>query len=158
MPIPSTPFAGILVISPWLVFDSDAPSFLNNDRDGISGETLLRWGALMRGFRKLPCGIKDEPEVYWREPLRAPQEWWHGTDKVTEHIMFTYGESEGLRDDILSFVEKFTKSVSGNKVNISTAADPMGVHIAPILDAMVARAPTDVTQSMAEWITSRFII
>ena len=157
LPIPQVPFAGLLVISPWVVFDSDAPSFVKNDNDTVSKETLLYWGRLAHDGNP-PPDTKDGPEEYWREPLRAPPNWWNGTEDVTKHVAFVYGECEALRDDILSLIDKFKEGVAGERVDIVTVEEPMGLHIGPIGDAARARAPSDVTKIIAEWVHDRLAV
>ena len=157
LPIPPVPFAGLLLISPWVVFDSDAPSFVNGDNDCLPGEAITQWERIMRQWN-LPLDTKSEPEEYWREPLRAPQDWWSDIEKVTKHIMFTYGGWECLRDDILSLVEKFRKGVTGEKVDIVTATQPRDLHVGPTLDALNKRPPGILTKLTAEWVHDRLVV
>ncbi|KAF8500676.1 Alpha/Beta hydrolase protein, partial [Gautieria morchelliformis] len=157
-PMPQTPFAGILLISPWVVFDTNAPSFVN-DRDGISPAVIRAWGKLFLP-ENVPADNKDSDsrEEYWREPLKAPQAWWHGTEKVTKHMMFLSSEREVLRDDILSMVEQVRAGVAEGKVDITAVEYPGGLHINSIVDAFLARPPHDVTRMMAGWVHDRLIV
>jgi acetyl esterase/lipase len=154
MPIPSVPFAGILAISPWVVFESNVPSFVNDGGDNLSNR-LLRYFAELLLQNSVLTDTKGVPEEYWREPLRAPPDWWRGSEKVTKHIMFIYGEREALRDDIVSFVEKVREGVSGTEMDIASVQDPIGVHIAPVIDALMDRAPGETTKIMANWVHDR---
>ena len=156
MPMPSVPFAGILLISPWAAMDSNAPSFVNNGGDCVS-DISLGYFAKMAGRGIERTDTKGVPEEYWCEPLKAPTEWWRGTENITKHMLFIYGGHEALRDDIVSLVEKVREAVKGTKVDVATMQDPTGVHIAPVLDAAVGRAPCDVTKFMANWVYDRIV-
>ena len=153
--IPPVPFAGILAISPWVAFDSDAPSFLHNDSDAVSMIPLRSWGKLTKE-RIVPTN-KDVPEEYWSEPRDAPPTWWNGTEKVTNHIMVAYGGREGLRDDILSFLEKLREGLAGHQVDIVAAPDPVGVHIGSFLEMLRERGPDDLAIVMSRWAHDRLV-
>ncbi|KAF8518500.1 Alpha/Beta hydrolase protein [Hysterangium stoloniferum] len=154
LPVPAAPFAGILLMSPWLIFDSESDSFLNNKCDVISIKPLVAWGRLIREGTALE-GNKNEPGGFWAEPRKAPLEWWKGADKVSQHFLLIYGEREALKDDIIEFGKTLQASVEGTNVEVKVVGDPAGLHIDSTTDAFLHRKVRDVTKIIAGWIHDR---
>jgi hypothetical protein len=71
--------------------------------------------------------------------------------------MIIYGEREALRDDIVSFVENVREGSAEAEMDITAAQDPIGVHAASLIDALLNRAPGEMTHMMTEWLHERTI-
>ncbi|KAF8518499.1 Alpha/Beta hydrolase protein [Hysterangium stoloniferum] len=151
LPVPAVPFAGIVLMSPWLIFDSESDSFLNNKCDLISMKPLLAWGRLIREGTAVE-GNKNEPGGFWSEPGKAPVEWWNGTDKVSRHFLLTFGDREVFKDDIVKFGATLQTAVEGTNVAVKVVGGPAGLHADPTMDAVYGREVTELTKIIAGWI------
>jgi len=151
---PAVPFAGIVLMSPWLIFDSESDSFLNNKCDILSKKSLLAWGRFIREDT-VEEGNTNESRGFWVEPRKAPVEWWRGTDKVSQHFLLTYGDREALKDDIIEFGKTLQTGVEGTGVEVKVVGDPSGLHIDPTIDAYFGREVKDLTKIIAGWIHDR---
>jgi acetyl esterase/lipase len=112
------PLAGALLISPWVVYSVDAPSYVRNDgKDLIFSRSYKLMGDVVR------LGVTPELEHHV-EPATAPASWWAGLDGVYPRILITTGEHEGLFDQIID-----ASSVIGQHVkDTTTVVEPGGVH------------------------------
>jgi acetyl esterase/lipase len=112
------PFGGMLLISPWLEYNTDAPSFARNDaRDVLP---LNSWQVFADIVRP---GIVPALHNHL-EPGIAPRGWWKGLGRVFPRILITAGEHEGIVDPI----EK-TGAVIAEEVKDTTVfVLPGGVH------------------------------
>jgi acetyl esterase/lipase len=155
IPVPAVPFAGILIMSPWVILESTAPSFVYSDKDTLSSKPLLAWGRMYRQGNALSDGM-GEPGGYWSEPLKAPMEWWRDVAKVTRHVMVTYGEFEAFRDDNAAFAKKLKESV-GPKVDVTSVEEPRGIHIGPTSDANSERFSSELTKIISGWVHDRVL-
>ena len=155
LPMPAIPFGGILAISPWVVFESNAQSFVHNTKDVLSAIPLLTWGRMIRQGNVLADG-KGEPHGYWSEPFKAPPEWWRDTAKVTRNVMVTYGQFEAFRDDDTAFVKKLRLG-AGTEVDVASLEESRGIHIGPVIDASLRRAPSELTKAISGWVYDRVV-
>ncbi|KAF8509300.1 hypothetical protein BU17DRAFT_56241, partial [Hysterangium stoloniferum] len=154
LPVPAAPFAGILLMSPWLIFDSESDSFLNNKCNIISIKPLVAWGHLIREGTALE-GNKNELGGFWAEPHKAPLEWWKGADKVSPHFLLTYDEQEALKDDIIEFGKTLQASVEGTNVEVKVVGDPAGLHIDSTTNVFLHHKVRDIMKIIAGWIHDR---
>ncbi|KAH9053306.1 alpha/beta-hydrolase [Lactarius vividus] len=121
IPAPPTltqPLAGALLISPWVSFNLDVPSYARNEgKDLFFAHTYKLITDLVRP------GVTPEMKHH-AEPATAPAGWWSRLDRVFPRILFTAGEHEGLFDQIID-----TSRVIGQHVKDTTAVvEPGGVH------------------------------
>jgi acetyl esterase/lipase len=112
------PFGGMLLISPWLEYNVDAPSFARNRaRDVIP---LNSWQVFADIVRQ---GIVPELHNHL-EPGIAPRGWWKGLGQVFPRVLITAGEYEGIVDPI-----RRTGAVIAEEVKDTTVfVLPGGVH------------------------------
>jgi len=161
IPIPAVPLAGILTMSPWVIFESSAPSFVHVDKDTLSLKPLLTWGRMYRQGNALADGT-GEPSGHWSELLKAPPEWWRDIAKVTRNVMITYGELitygefEAFRDDNAAFAKKLEESV-GLEVDVTSVEQPRGLHVEPLMYADRKVFSTDLTRIISEWVHDRVL-
>ncbi|KIJ33416.1 hypothetical protein M422DRAFT_783177 [Sphaerobolus stellatus SS14] len=151
----STPFAGILLISPWVNLDIGGPSFTENSaKDIIDEDSLTGWSDMVReGTRQ--GGRTPESERNWLEAAKAPPEWWNGTAKVAKNVFLLYGEREVLKDGLVTFADNFKKGVKEEGVNVQVVEEKDGIHIATVVDAMRGFGINEITKVMAGWVHER---
>lgn len=117
-PTLSQPLAGALLISPWVSYNIDAPSYVRNDgKDVIYSRSYKFMGDLVK------LGVTPELEHHV-EPATAPASWWSGLDGVFPRILITAGEHEGLFDQIIDTSSVFREHVK----DTTTVVEPGGTH------------------------------
>ncbi|KAF7321034.1 Abhydrolase-3 domain-containing protein [Mycena chlorophos] len=98
-----SPIAGAYLISPWTSLSATSNSHKENDgKDFLSLPTIKAWGAeILKGF---------PPEhAAFAEAVRAPADWFVGSESVFQRVLISAGGAEVLRDDIVEFAETFKK-------------------------------------------------
>ena len=114
----SEPFGGILLISPWLQYNTDAPSFARNRaRDFIPFSSWRVFAEIVRE------GIVPELHNHL-EPGIAPRGWWKGLGRVFPRVLITAGEYEGIVDPIQKTGAVIAEEVKDTTVFVL----PGGVH------------------------------
>jgi acetyl esterase/lipase len=117
----------MLLISPWLQYNVDAPSFARNRTKDIL--PLNSWQVFGDIARQ---GIVPELHNYL-EPGIAPRDWWKGMGRVFPRVLITAGEYEGIVDPI-----EETGAVIAEEVKDTTVfVLPGGVH-EDFIEAFVA--------------------
>jgi acetyl esterase/lipase len=108
----------MLLISPWLEYNADAPSFARNHaRDYIP---LNSWQLFADIVRQ---GIVPELHNHL-EPGIAPRGWWKGLEQVFPRVLITAGEHEGIVDPIQKTAAVIAEEVKDTTVFVL----PGGVH------------------------------
>lgn len=178
IPPDSPPFAGILAMSPWLVFESESPSYYDDKGLDLLTSRLLKYWADC--FRKGTCIENNQLELlkkdgsapgYWSEPGKAPAEWWHNSSNVVSQILLTSGAYEIMNDDIQRFGDILKKaSAIINKEGdgkegghdsdkfITVMTEPAGMHIGPTVDSTFLRPPTEFTNMITGWVHERLAV
>ena len=112
------PFGGMLLISPWLEYNVDAPSFARNStRDVLP---LNAWQVCADTVRQ---GIVPALHNHL-EPGIAPDGWWKGLGGLFPRVLITAGEYEGIVDSI-----QRTGAVIAEEVKDTTLfVLPGGIH------------------------------
>jgi acetyl esterase/lipase len=130
--------AGALLISPWVSFETDTPSWKDNHgKDVVSLETVNLL---------IPAYAKPNEFNNHSEPLRAPNDWWK--DAPVRNILNVYGDFEVLRDHQAQFSQKLAES--GAKVQDSKCSTQ--VHIDNILDAQTDLETGEMTDVIWKWL------
>ena len=117
-PTLSQPLAGALLISPWVAYNVDAPSYARNE-----GKDLL----FSRSYKFLADLVRPgvTPELeHHMEPASAPASWWSGLDGVFPRILITIGEHEGPFDQIIDVCNVIGQHVK----DTTTVVELGGVH------------------------------
>ncbi|KAI0265804.1 alpha/beta-hydrolase [Gloeopeniophorella convolvens] len=112
------PFAGAVLISPWTLYSTDAPSYSRNE-----GKDMI----FSRGYTVLSASARKAvtPELRNHlEPSVAPKDWWQGLDDFFPRVLVTAGEHECLYDDIMQLSSTISKHVK----ETTTVVEPGGVH------------------------------
>ena len=112
------PFGGMLLISPWLEYNADAPSFARNrERDMMPlngwqlSADIVRQGIVPALHNHLEPGI-------------APRDWWKGLGRIFPRVLITAGEYEGIVDPVQKFGAVIAEEVKDTTVFVL----PGGVH------------------------------
>jgi acetyl esterase/lipase len=114
----SEPFGGMLLISPWLEYSADAPSFVRNDpRDIIPLHSWKMFADIIQHDVAPALRHHFEPGV-------APRGWWNGLGRVFPRVLITAGEFEGCVDHI----EKTAAAIAGEVQDTTVFVMPGGVH------------------------------
>jgi acetyl esterase/lipase len=112
------PFGGMLLISPWVEFNADAPSFSRNSaRDFLPPRVWQVSGDIVRE------GIVPALHNHL-EPGIAPDGWWKGLGQVFPRMLITAGEYEAMVDPIQRTGAVFAEEVKDTTVFVL----PGGVH------------------------------
>ena len=111
-------FGGMLLISPWLEYNVDAPSFARNcPRDILPLNVLQVFADVVRP------GIAPALHNHL-EPGIAPRSWWKGLGRVFLHVLITAGEYEGAIDPIQKTGAVIAEEVKDTTIFVL----PGGVH------------------------------
>ncbi|KAI0298898.1 Alpha/Beta hydrolase protein [Russula brevipes] len=111
-------FGGALLVSPWVEFGTDAPSYARNDsRDVIPVSTYQLLADAVRP------GITRALH-YHLEPGLAPRGWWAGLERVYPRVLVTAGEHEAPVDQIHTAAAAIGEEVRDTTVFVL----PGGVH------------------------------
>ncbi|PWW72549.1 alpha/beta-hydrolase [Tuber magnatum] len=116
-----SPLAGMLLISPWVTFDTGADSMTKfADYDILFPEILRTWAEEYNPGLKIRNG--------WTEALGAEEGWWKGCGALLDgRILVTGGAHELMKDDIVAFKERLVKEGVGVEFFL-----PDGIHAEPI--------------------------
>jgi acetyl esterase/lipase len=118
-PLLQEPFGGALLISPWVAFGTDAPSYARNDRRDVIPVCMYQL------FEDAVRPGVTPALQHHLEPGLAPRGWWKGLERVFARVLVTGGEHEGLIDPIqASAVAIAEDGVSDTTVFVL----PGGVH------------------------------
>ncbi len=111
-------FGGMLLISPWLEYNMDAPSFTRNAaRDFIPPNS---WQLFADTVRQ---GIVPAVRRHL-EPGIAPHWWWKGLGRVFPRVLITAGEHECIVDQIQKAADAIAEEVKDTTVFVL----PGGIH------------------------------
>lgn len=134
--------AGALLISPWISFKDDSPSWKENLSKDVVGHECLH----------LLTDAYVDPKHYnnYSEPAQADASWWHGIP--VKSILTVYGAYEVFTDAIFELGQKLKES--GNAVQIVSC--PLQVHIDCFLDAQSGLEPAEMSQSIWDWMSAVF--
>ncbi|KAF2651109.1 alpha/beta-hydrolase [Lophiostoma macrostomum CBS 122681] len=138
----STPLAGALLISPWVVFSTEYDSFIRNgESDMVEASMLRRWAAMYLGKSKQDPESDPGPVTgdSYSEPCSNDTAWWRGMDGIVSDVFFWYGGDEMLRDGIHDSVPTFKSGWTeggGEAERVLAVETPRGCHIEPIMSVM----------------------
>ncbi|KAH6698993.1 Alpha/Beta hydrolase protein [Leptodontidium sp. MPI-SDFR-AT-0119] len=148
----NTPFLGLVLISPWISFDTTLPSFTENEfKDCVSQPGGKKWSGAFLGCVWPHDGAKDN----YNEALRAPADWWTGTP-VSE-ICILCGSEEVLRDGIVEFEAKLRRGV-GEETRVEMTVVRGEYHDQPNLDLQIGykeKGEGEMARLVKSWIASK---
>ncbi|KAF9461132.1 Alpha/Beta hydrolase protein [Collybia nuda] len=159
------PFAGAILISPWVVLTTDSPSYAENESvDAVSRDGLERWGAAV---------LQQASDEYssFVEPGKAPEGWFSGVESILGRLFITAGDKECMRDDISALagtlqehyamhhnkkmsvpVMKDEEFPHGNR-NVTFMLEKGGVHDHSLVDFEVGETRlVETTRILIDWL------
>ncbi|XMA12700.1 hypothetical protein WAI453_005491 [Rhynchosporium graminicola] len=149
--IPS-PFLGLVLISPWVSFDTSLPSFQENEfKDCVSTPGGKLWSSAFLNCPWPHEGAKDN----YNEAAQAPAEWWSGL--LVKDICVLCGSDEVLRDGIAEFEKKLRKGV-GSDVGVDVHVLKGEYHDQPNIDLQLGYKEKDegeTAKMVKSWIASK---
>ncbi|QDS77322.1 hypothetical protein FKW77_004794 [Venturia effusa] len=153
----SEPFRAALLISPWVSFATDHPSYTKNaESDMFDAVALDRWASAFLGSNKREGILMGDS---YSEPLLAESAWWSGAPKAVNDIMIWAGGAELFLDGIKLFAEKFEKgwvSGGGDRKNVKLVITPKHAHEEMIVDYMLGyKTKGDAALAVEDWVKSK---
>ncbi|KAJ9618766.1 hypothetical protein H2203_008971 [Taxawa tesnikishii (nom. ined.)] len=143
-PVLTEPFRGAVLISPWVKFATDDPSWSRNyHTDFLPRSIASRWGGAFLG---------SAPLDNYNQPILADESWFHGSERVIREVLVWGGGGEVLIDSIEAFYEKF-KNAHPNTQYVRT---PGVCHEDFLIDAFLGyKEKGQGTKVIEEWISAR---
>jgi len=111
-------FGGLLLILPWVEFDTNVPSCVRNAARDIAPTSMYQLFA-----DAVKPGVSPALHFHF-EPGLAPSGWWSGLGRIFPRVLVTGGEHEGLIDPILTTAAAISEEVQDTTVFVL----PGGVH------------------------------
>ncbi|KAE9961698.1 hypothetical protein BLS_001495 [Venturia inaequalis] len=151
------PFRAALLISPWVSFATDHPSYTRNAQsDMFDAVALNRWATAFLGSKKREGIIMGDS---YSEPLLAEPSWWSGASKVVNDVMIWAGGAELFVDGIKLFAHKFEEgwiSGGGDRKSVKLVVTPRNAHEEMILDLLFGyKEKGDAAVAVEEWAKSK---
>ncbi|KAL2068405.1 hypothetical protein VTL71DRAFT_16503 [Oculimacula yallundae] len=147
-----TPFLGLVLISPWVSFDTTLPSFVENEfKDCVSQPGGKKWSAAFLNCAWPHDGFKDN----YNEASIAPADWWEGLQ--VKDVCVMCGSEEVLRDGIVEFEKKLRKGV-GKDTGVQMTILSGEYHDQPNIDLQLGYKEKDEGQTaklVKSWIASK---
>ncbi|KAG5638084.1 hypothetical protein H0H81_001851 [Sphagnurus paluster] len=139
---------GMYLMSPWVSLTGDTGSHSANDNTDIVGAGTFGY-----------CGrrvLESVPEslCVYLEASKVPMQWFHGIEDLVERVLFTAGEAECLRDDIIKVSDAF----SAHHSSVELIVDEDGVHNDPFYDFLVGEKKnrSKLTAEIISWLQKGF--
>jgi acetyl esterase/lipase len=134
----SEPFKAVLLISPWVSFASDHPSFSYNSQKDVFDHTPLKmWASAFLGPNQRQGILMGDS---YSEPLVAEPSWWKDSSKIAKEVLIWGGGGEIFIDGIKAFAEKFTEGWvqgGGKRGSVQLAIGEDMAHEEMILDVIL---------------------
>jgi acetyl esterase/lipase len=112
------PFGGLLLISPWVEFATNTPSYVRNSARDVIPASAYQFFA-----DAVQPGVTHALRYHF-EPGLAPRDWWTGFGRVFSRVLVTAGEHEMPIDQIQAIAAVITEEEQDTSVFVL----PGGVH------------------------------
>lgn len=140
------PLAGMAMLSPWLCYSIETPSWKRNaDGDVMPLPALLQWSGEFQKSRK------RTDDGYYFEPATAPAAWWRGVENVVKDVLFTTGDAEGMFDDIVLTKNKIGE-VAGKQMGLECFVQEKAAHNEALVEFACGDKPGPTNERMMAWI------
>jgi acetyl esterase/lipase len=156
------PLSGLALISPWVSFRTDYPSYGNEKLDMLAPLALRRWSAMFLNKTNSTEPEADPGPVIgdsWTEACLNDASWWNGLNRVVSSVFVWYGGHEVLRDPVREFEEKLKEGWAkggGDDSRIVVVETAREAHVAPIVDVMISPGKKgDAQVAIEEWFGAR---
>ena len=158
------PLGGVLLLSPWVGFRTDYPSFKQNaGLDLLSPFPLHKWSAMFLGKANTINPEADPGPIsgdQWTDVCLNPSSWWEGMHDIVMDVFIWWGAHEVFADPIRELESKFRTGwkVGGGDCEKVVFLESAGeAHVAPISDTMLPGGgkKSDAQLEIEEWLKSR---
>jgi acetyl esterase/lipase len=158
-----SPLGGALLVSPWVSFRTDYPSFSSNATlDLLTPLSLRKWSAMFLN-RANASDPESDPGLRsgdaWAEACLNPSSWWTGMDQVVSDVFVWWGGYEVFVDPIRELEKNFKAgwTEGGGEVSRTIFLESAKeAHTAPIVDTMIPGAEKGDAQALIEeWFKGR---
>ncbi|KAF2398591.1 alpha/beta-hydrolase [Trichodelitschia bisporula] len=144
-----TPFRGVLLLSPWVSFNTTHGSYRRNaQRDVLDAVPLERWAEAFLG------GGKSDA---YSEPLTAGPEWWAGASRKVQDVLVCAGGGEvfidGIRAWVGKFKEKFEDVRAGWEVGFFVELE--AAHDIVVIDTVLGFRKRETARVVESWLRSK---
>jgi acetyl esterase/lipase len=157
------PLGGALLISPWVSFRTDYPSFSSNATlDLLAPLALRKWSAMFFNKANASDPESDPGPVSgdaWTEASLNPSSWWHGMHQVVGDMFVWWGSHEVFVDPIRELESSFKAGWTnggGKPSRVIFLESAKEAHTAPIVDTVISGAKKgDAQVLIEEWFKGR---
>jgi acetyl esterase/lipase len=157
------PLGGALLISPWVSFRTDYPSFSSNATlDLLAPLALRKWSAMFLNKANASDPESDPGPVSgdaWTEASLNPSSWWHGMHQVVGDMFVWWGSHEVFVDPIRKLESSFKSGWTnggGEPSRVIFLESAKEAHTAPIVDTVISGAKKgDAQVLIEEWFKGR---
>ncbi|KAH6639563.1 Alpha/Beta hydrolase protein [Boeremia exigua] len=159
-----SPLGGALLLSPWVSFSTDYPSYkTHGPRDILNPAALRKWSAIFldkadTSNPEADPGLASRGDAY-TEACLNPASWWNSMDQVVSDVFVWSGGYEVFVDSIRELETTFKAGWAHGGGDISRVIFVESAehqHVAPVFDTAVAGAKKDDAQvAIEEWFKGR---
>jgi len=151
------PFRAALLISPWVSFATDHPSYKTNaESDLFDAIPLNIWARSFLGSTQRRGVIVGDS---YSEALLADPSWWEGASNAVEEVMIWGGGGEIFIDGIKAFADKFKEgwgSGGGDIKRVKLVVTPRMAHEEMLLDVILGyKKKGKAAIEIEEWVKSK---
>jgi len=159
-----SPLGGVFLLSPWVGFRTDYPSFKSNARlDLLSPFALRKWSAMFLGTANRFNAESDPGPVSgdrWTDVCLNPPSWWEGMHHVISGAFICWGAHEVFVDSIRELERNLRAGWTdggGDHERVILLESAGEAHVAPISDTMLPGGgkKSDAQLAIEEWLNSR---
>lgn len=157
------PLGGALLLSPWVSFRTDYPSFTTNATLDMLGPVAMRkWSAMF-----LDKASSSDPEAdpgmvsgdAWTEACLNPSSWWINMHQIVSDMFIWCGDHEVFLDPIRELEKHLQAGWSdggGDPSRVVIAESAKESHVAPMVETMIPGAKKgDAQVAIETWLMSR---
>jgi acetyl esterase/lipase len=159
-----SPLGGVLLLSPWVGFRTDYPSFKRNaDLDLLSPFALRKWSAMFLGKANTINPEADPGPIsgdQWTDVCLNLSSWWEGMHHVSISVFIWWGAHEVFADSMRELERNFRTGWTdggGDREQVVLLESVGEAHVAPISDTMLPGGgkKSDAQLEIEEWLESR---
>jgi acetyl esterase/lipase len=159
-----SPLGGVLLLSPWVGFRTDYPSFKRNaDLDLLSPFALRKWSAMFLGKANTINPEADPGPIsgdQWTDVCLNLSSWWEGMHHVSISVFIWWGAHEVFADSMRELERNFRTGWTdggGDREQVILLESAGEAHVAPISDTMLPGGgkKSDAQLEIEEWLESR---
>jgi acetyl esterase/lipase len=129
------PFRAVILLSPWVSFQTNHPSYVANAETDIFDDIPLKlWSDAFLGESQRHGILMGDS---YSEPLLAEPSWWSRAHEIANDVLIWGGSGEVFIDGIRAFSEKFREGFAaggGDSKNVVTIEGEGMAHEEMVLD------------------------